>query len=140
MSIFHLEHTRPPIAMKASTMYPYVNSADIDDIVKSFEHSVNFWYPTLSRSNLDAAQSRICAGAVDDSTSSCLAFLIMALGCASQTTSGLATGSVLTKEEAEYHASRRAMADMYMDGVLKRLHVVHMEMSATATQCLFFIA
>lgn len=140
VSIFHLEHTRPPITMKASTMYPYVNSTDIDDIVKSFEHSVNFWYPTLSRSNLDAAQSRICAGAVDESTSSCLAFLIMALGCASQTTSGLAAGSALTKEEAEYHASRRAMADMYMDGVLKRLHVVHMEMSATATQCLFFIA
>jgi hypothetical protein len=53
----------------------------------------------------------------------------MALGCANQTISGLAAGSNLTKEEIEYRASRKAMADMFMDGVLKRLHVVHMEMS-----------
>lgn len=126
--------------MKASTMYPYVSNTDIEDIIGSFEHSINFWYPTLCKTKLNAAKSLISAGAVEDSTPSCLAFLIMALGCANQTISGLAAGSKLTKEDIEYSASRKAMADMFMDGVLKKLHIVHMEMSATATQCLFFVA
>ena len=121
-------------------MHPYISSTEVDQIITSFEHSVNFWYPTVSTAKLKAAQALLLAGDVDDSTSSCLAFLMMALGCASQATCGLAGSNYLTDEEIRYRATRRAMADMYMDRVLKKLHLVHIEMSTTATQCVFFVA
>lgn len=141
VSIFHLEQSREPIKMRASTMYPYVSGAEIDRIITSFGSSVNFWYPTMSTDKLKAAQSLITDGEADDSTSSCLAFLVMALGCANLTISGSAAGTNLSNTEVESRAAHhRAMGDMYMDTVLKKLYVVHMEVSTTATQCLFFVA
>lgn len=95
----------------------------------------------MSRVKLQAAQSLLStSGDMDDSTSSCLAFLMMALGCASQATNGLAARGSLAEEEVKYRASQRTMADMYMDRVLKKLHLIHMEVSTTATQCSFFVA
>lgn len=121
-------------------MYPYVSRVDIEHIIQAFQHNVNFWYPTMSVAKIEASEARIIAGELDNSTASCLALLMMALGCASQSVSGLAVGTEPTKEEVEYQRSRRALADMYMDGVLKKLHIAHMEVSADATQCLFFTA
>ena len=140
VSIFHLEQSRSPITIKKSTLHPYIGNTEMNQIISSFEHNINFWYPTMSRAKLNAAQALLLAGDMDDSTSSCLAFLIMALGCASQATCGLAARNHLTDEEIRYRASRRAIADMYMDRVLKKLHLVHMEISTTATQCIFFVA
>ncbi|KAH8812903.1 hypothetical protein F5884DRAFT_318279 [Xylogone sp. PMI_703] len=140
IDIFHLEQSRPSIQTRASTVYPYTSNADILAIIESFEHNVNFWYPTMSQAKIKAAQSTIFAGEMDERTSTCLASLMMALGCASQVASGLSSEVSLTKEDIEHRASRRAMAAMYIDGVLRKLHVVHMEISTTATQCLFFMA
>jgi len=140
VSIFTLEQSRAPVHMRQSTMIPYVNSADIDKIVISFEHTVNFWYPTVSQAKLKATRSQMSSGQIDDNSSSCLSFLIMALGCASQSTAGMSQGVNFSNEELDYRASRKSMADMYFDGLLKKLHIVHMEMSATAVQCLFLVA
>lgn len=140
VSIFTLEQSRAPVHMRQSTMIPYASSTDIDKIVSIFEHTINFWYPTVSQSKLKDTRSQMSSGQVDDSTSSCLAFLIMALGCASQATSGMSNSVNLSDEEMDYRASRKSMADMYFDGLLKKLHIVHMEMSATAVQCLFLVA
>jgi hypothetical protein len=140
VSVFILEQSRAPILMKPSIMIPYVSSADIEHIISSFEHTINFWYPTVSQMKLKEARALVSSGKVDDSTSSCLAFLIMALGCASQVTSGLVPEMNLSKEDMDYRTSRKSLADMYMDGVLKSLHLVHMEMSATSVQCLFLAA
>jgi len=140
VSIFHLEQSREPIKMRASTMYPYVSGADIDHIFTSFGNSVNFWYPTMSTDKLKAAQSLISDREADDSTSSCLAFSVMALGCANLAISGPGAGTDLSKAAIECRADQRAIGDMYMDAVLKKLYVVHMEISTTATQCLFFVA
>lgn len=140
LDIFHLEQSRPSIPTRTSTVYPYVSSVEIKAIIASFEHNVNFWYPTMSQTKIKEAQSKILDGDLDDSGSSCLASLMIALGCASQVISGLSSGAALSQDEIEYRASRRAMAAMYIDGVLKKLHVVHMEISTTATQCLFFVA
>ncbi|OIW30390.1 C6 zinc finger domain-containing protein [Coniochaeta ligniaria NRRL 30616] len=125
ISIFHLEQSREPIKLRASTMYLYVNGAEIDRIITSFASSVNFWYPTMSTDMLKAAQTRIADGKAADTTSSCLAYLVMALGCANLTISA---------------AHHRAMGDIYMDTVLKKLCVVQTEVSTAATQCLFFVA
>jgi hypothetical protein len=140
ISIFHLEESREPIKVRSSTMYPYVNGAEIANIITSFGTSINFWYPTMSTDNLKAAKSIITDGQADDSTSSCLAFLVMALGCANLTISFPSVETNLPKTEIESRvAHHRAMGDVYMDAVLKKLYVVHLEVSTTATQCLFFV-
>ena len=121
-------------------MIPYVHSIDIDHILSSFEHTVNFWYPTVSQTKLKAARVAITTGNIEDSSSSCLALAIMALGCASQAISGMVSGMNLSEEELEYRGSRKAMADMFMDALLKKMHILHLEMSPTAVQCLFLVA
>lgn len=147
VSVFHLEQCREPIKMRASTMYPYVSGADVEHIMASFGNSVNFWYPTMSIEKLKAVQCLISDRdrEAEDSTSSCLALLVMALGCAnlaiprSATTAGTSRTD-LSKAAVECRAARRAIGDMYMDTALKKLYVVHMEISTSATQCLFFVA
>jgi hypothetical protein len=90
---------------------------------------------------LKAAQSIITDGEVADGTSPCLAFLVMALGCANLTISAPAAGTDLSEAEMEAQAAHyRGMGGIYMDTVLKKLCVVQMEVSTTATQCLFFVA
>jgi hypothetical protein len=141
VSIFHLEQSREPIKLRASTAYLYINGAEMDRIVTSFATSVNTWYPTMSMIKLKAAQAMVADGEVADNTPSCLALLVMALGCANLSISGPAAGAELSKEEMESPAAHyRAMGDIYMDSVLKKLGVVQMEVSTTATQCLFFVA
>lgn len=120
-------------------MIPYVSNSEIDQTLASFEHTVNFWYPTVSQTALKSARALLCTGNVDDSTSSCLAFLLMALGCAGEACSDLAMVTNLDENAMEYGASRKAMANVYMDGLLKRAHLVHMEMSTISVQCLFLI-
>nr|XP_036577638.1 C6 zinc finger domain-containing protein [Colletotrichum truncatum]KAF6784672.1 C6 zinc finger domain-containing protein [Colletotrichum truncatum] len=141
VSIFHLEQSRPAVKARATTMYPYVTAEDIDGIIESFEHTINFWYPTMSRGQLSQVRSLISEGIPEeDSILACLSLLTMALGCASQVTAGLAAGTTMTDEEKKRRAARRAMGDMYFDSVLKKLHVVHTNVGSTATHCLFFTA
>ncbi|GJC90783.1 echinocandin B biosynthetic cluster transcription factor ecdB [Colletotrichum liriopes] len=139
--IFHLEQSRPAVKTRSTSMYPYVTSEDIEGIVGSFEHTINFWYPTMSRGQLDQVRNLISDGIPEeDSILVCLALLTMALGCVSQVTAGLASGAVLNEEERKRRAARKAMGDMYFDSVLKKLHVVHTNVGSTATHCLFFTA
>ena len=144
VSIFQLEQSRPSLRLRSSTLYPYLPPAELSEILGAFQHGVNFWYPTLSLSQLDDVQTLMAAGLSEsaDSIASCRAKLVMALGCASQVVSGLIDPGEgpISREERSYRASRRAMADVYFDGALKTMHLVHMEMSCTAVQCLFFTA
>ncbi|KAK6212216.1 C6 zinc finger protein [Colletotrichum tabaci] len=141
VSIFHLEQSRPPVKTRSTSMYPYVTAEDIGAIIDSFEHTVNFWYPTMSRSQLDQVRDLISDGIPEeDSILVCLALLTMALGCVGQVTAGLTDGATLSGEERKRRAARKAMGDMYFDSVLKKLHVVHTNVGSTATHCLFFTA
>ncbi|KAF6824803.1 C6 zinc finger domain-containing protein [Colletotrichum plurivorum] len=141
VSIFHLEQSRAAVRTRGTTMYPYVTAEDIDGILGSFERTVNFWYPTMSRGQLAQVRSLISEGIPEeDSILACLALLTMALGCAGQVTAGLTGGAALSEEERKRRAARRAMGDMFFDGVLKKLHVVHTNVGSTATHCLFFTA
>lgn len=142
ISIFQLEQSRPPIRTRTSIMYPYVTAEDVDGILDSFQQAVNFWYPTMSQTQLDKVRVIVNDGAFDqDGTYTCLALLTMALGCASQVIAGLTLGTnTLTEEEKKKRAARRAMGDIYFDSALKRLYAAHMDVSSTATHCLFFAA
>jgi len=123
-------------------MYPYVTVEDVDSILDSFSHTVNFWYPTMSQAQLGQLRTIVNAGAFDeDGCSACLALLTMALGCASEVISGLAARtSSLTDEETKRRLNRRAMGDTYFDSAVKKLYMAHTDVSALATHCLFFAA
>lgn len=140
--IFHLEQTRPTLSLISSTIYPYVTQEDIVTILDAFQHNVNFWYPTVSQGQLRSVHDAMMSGdPTDNSLESCLALLIMALGCASQVTANLTQDNTLTvEEETRYRASRRKIGDIYFEVALKKLHVAHLTVNSTSAQCMFFVA
>ena len=140
ISIFDLEQARTPISEKPTALLPYLSSDDLGYIIHSFQHNINFWYPTMSRNNIHDLRSIMARGDLSNSSTSCLAFLMLALGCASQSVEKMYSADDSDQSGVEFQRSRSTMAEMYFDGVLKRLHVAHLEMSSVATQCLFFVA
>lgn len=140
-SIFHLEHSRPTLKLAHSTPFPYLHQEDLSSILESFERNVNFWYPTVSQRQFESIRAILGAGApADDSEQTCLALLVMALGCASQVTSDMTSAESFSAEETKRRAARRRMGDIYFEGALKKLYVAHLTLNSTATQCLFFVA
>lgn len=126
------------------TMYPYASAVEVDTVFEAFEHGLNFWYPTLSLSQLKSLRAVIldsAGGEHDDSeTERCLALLTMALGCASQVIGGLTDAASMTEVERERRRARRVVGDRYFDCVMRMLHVAHADVSPTATHCLLFVA
>lgn len=142
-SIFELEQSRPPVQMRSpSIVYPFVSDEEADAILGAFQNNVNFWYPTLTRQQLDNVRLMAkCfhAGVAEEYTvQSCLALMIMALGCASQTIAGLVSAKGLSEDDLRRRSRQRDMGDVYFEHALRRLHVVHMDLGSASTQCLFF--
>ncbi|KAL8372557.1 hypothetical protein RB595_002070 [Gaeumannomyces hyphopodioides] len=142
--IFPLEQRRPPLRGRATSMLPCVAPDDVDAVLSAFQAAVNFWYPTTSLEQVERCR-RVLVSAVDDSPAdaddgvdACLAYVVMALGCASQVVAGL-TGEPLSDNEMRFRRARRKMGDLFFDNVLKRLHVVHAVVGSTATHCLFLV-
>lgn len=144
VSIFQLEQSRPRLPMRPNSMSPYLSVSDLDAVLGAFQRGVNFWYPTLSLAQLNSIRTTVTQGSLDsaDLVASCRAQLVMALGCASEVVSGLvgAEDTSSGREEIDFKAARRAMAEVYFDGAFRTMHMVHSEMSCTAVQSLFFTA
>lgn len=143
-SIFHLEQSRPPLRARPSSWHPFLSAREVDDILAAFGETVNFWYPTMTVSQLAAVRALMTgdgAAEADQDIGFCLALLTMALGLAGQVTAGLTSAdATASAEDEERRAAKKAMADAYFDSALKRLHVVHTHIGSAATHCLFFIA
>jgi hypothetical protein len=139
-SVFQLESSRPSLPLSTHTMHPYASEEEVAEIVQSFEMNVNFWYPTMTRSVTIELQQRILSGLLDDSTNSCLAYLIMALGCATQLVHAITENVTSNMDEKAATRKYRAMSKMYFDIALKKIHIAQSECSKEATQCLFFTA
>jgi hypothetical protein len=140
VSVFNIEQCRSPILGRPTSMFPYVGSEDLTQIILSFQYNVNFWYPTVSYAKTNDLRLIVTEGNVSNDTPSCLALMVLALGCASQSVERMYDGNKLNSIDMGYQKSRRSMAEMYFDGVLKKIHVAHMEMSTAATQSLFHVA
>lgn len=147
--IFRLEQRRPPLRARATSMLPCVAPDDVDGVLSAFQAAVNFWYPTTSLEQVERCRKVLVAAAADDDppadesraddgVDACLAYVVMALGCASQVVGGL-TGEPLSDDEMRFRRARRRMGDLFFDNVLKRLHVVHAVVGSTATHCLFLV-
>jgi hypothetical protein len=139
-SIFSLEQSRSALTDRNSAITPYLGNEEVRQIIQAFQSSVNFFYPTMSKLKLESLQRLISAGNLDNNVDSCLAMLIMALGCASQSVRLLFDTYQMNDAISDYRQSRRALAEMYFDRVLKILHLAHLELTTEATQCLFFTA
>ncbi|KAI6383304.1 hypothetical protein MCOR25_000224 [Pyricularia grisea] len=147
---------------------PRVTPKEVGRILDSFQGAVNLWYPTASVAQLERCRAIAVAEGVgsaspglereeaengdededddddddeDDqhAVDSCLASLVMALGCASQVVAGLVDGHVLSDEEMRFRRARRRLGDLYFDQVLRSIHVVHTAVGSAATHCLFLV-
>ena len=140
VSVFNIEQSRSPVSERATSMFPYVGSEDLRDVILSFQYNVNFWYPTMSHAKIIDLRLIITEGNIGNDTLSCVALMVLALGCASQSVEKMYDGDDLDSMDVDYQKSRRSMSEMYFDGVLKKIHIAHMEMSTAATQLLFYVA
>jgi hypothetical protein len=141
VSIFQLEQSRPALVMSLASFHPYVAPDEVYMVLDSFQHNVNFWYPTLSQDQLEGVRELLISGRPsEDNTETCLALLTMALGYACQATVGLDPGGNLDENEKRRHGSKRRMGDLYFESALKKIYVALMDVSPTATHCLFFAA
>ncbi|KFX96493.1 hypothetical protein V490_03324 [Pseudogymnoascus sp. VKM F-3557] len=131
--IFQLEKSRPPLTTMTSAAVPYLRADEVQQVIEAFQSSINFFYPTMLKDKLVAVQNLVLSGNLDDSVSSCISLLVMALGCASQVVSLLFNTSALTSQSLEYQISQRRLAEVYFDGVLKRLHTTQLEISTEST-------
>ncbi|KAK0748481.1 hypothetical protein B0T21DRAFT_324209 [Apiosordaria backusii] len=146
ISIFQLEKSRVPLTVRprrSQDPLPSVKNHEVDAVLDSFSQNANFWYPTMSQGQLVAIKHTILSGSYEekDCPETCLALLTMALGYASQVTSGLANTSMTpNQEDIEDKTSKRSKGDMFFERALRMLYVAHTDASSTATQCLFFTA
>ena len=138
VSVFHLEHLRPPVLEKPTAMYPYVSGDVVEQIIEAFQQNINFWYPTLSKDKVQDLTAKITSGDLDQSCNSCLALLLMALGCACDSIATVFKGGDVDMEDSEHQQQRRRMAESYFDGAMKRLHTASFEISTDAAQCFLF--
>ena len=139
MPSFTLEQSRILVPDRGTTMYPYMGPDDLNDIIESFKRNVNFWYPTMSIAKIHGLGLMVRHGDVGNSTTSTLALLVLSLGCASQYVETYYSTEFPRDGESQDDRSLKSMADIYFDGVLKNIHVAHMEVSSAATQCLFLV-
>jgi hypothetical protein len=141
ISFFNLEKSRAPLPERTKgVIYPYLPTEDVGTNVLAFQKNINFWYPVMSNTRIKELEAKVNAVDLNPSISSCLALLLMALGCASDSIAATYTGRELDPEETDNQRQKRSLSGIFFDGALKMIHLAHMEASAEATQCLFYAA
>lgn len=137
ISFFDLEKSRPPLPEGTATaVCPYLVPADVRSIALAFQKSVNFWYPVMSSTRVQQLETKVNGANLEPGTGSCLAMLVMALGCAGE--AAVCTGSDINIEQIENGGPSKSLSGKFFDMALKMIHFAHMETSAEATQCLFY--
>ncbi|KAL3463527.1 hypothetical protein BJX64DRAFT_116427 [Aspergillus heterothallicus] len=139
-SVFHLESVRPALKHQWAGAAPYVSKSEVETILRSFDHNVNFWYPTLSRATRTEVELQVLSNALDQGISSCLALLVMALGCASQLIHSTSSATNQETTDSEERHRWRLMSALYFDLAFRKIHLAQAECSTEAVQCLFFTA
>lgn len=139
VSIFNLEQGRTPLAgREPSHMLPFVSVDEIERITTAFEQNINFWYPTMSKGMLDQVKDKLSTGRLSNDCDSCLAFLVMALGCACETTTFACQDD--SEEDTQSQPQRKRLGDVYFDCAMNRMHIPLQEVSRSALHCLLFTA
>ena len=140
-SFFSLEKSRVSLPERTKgVIYPYLPAEDVGNNVLAFQKNINFWYPVMSNTRIRELEAKVNAVDLNPSIGSCLALLLMALGCASESIAAVYTGSEVDAEETDLQGQKRSLSEIFFDGALKMIHFAQMETSAESTQCLFYTA
>lgn len=137
-SVFRLESMRAPLVHRPCMVQPYLPKQEVERTVRSFERGINFWYPTMTRATTQELQSHIISGTFEESISSCLALLMMALGYACELVGSFAHRETPAASEADSQRQRRLMGELYFDSAFKKIYLAQAGFTADAVQCLFF--
>lgn len=137
-SVFQLENARRPLFHRPTPPQPYMAKRDIGKTFRDFERGINFWYPTMARSTTNSLKEYLLSGAVEESTRSCLALLVMALGCSSELVRLFTTKEAPETHSAEVETEKRLLGSMYFECAFNKIHLAQAEFTADAVQCLFF--
>lgn len=137
-SVFQLENARRPLSHRPSPPQPYMTKGDIEKTIRSFERGINFWYPTMARSTAKSLKEYLSSGAIEESTRSCLALLVMALGCSSELVGLFTTKETPDTHSVEMESQQRFLGSMYFECAFKKIPLAQAEFTADAVQCLFF--
>jgi len=141
VSIFNLEQARPPlVGSRQSPMLPFASTSDINTVIRAFQLNINFWYPTMAKTMLDPLKDKLATGNLGNDCDSCLAFLLMALGCACESTACAFQEDQEGIIGPDFQPQRRKMGEMYFDCAMNRMHVAYQEVSRSALHCLLFTA
>lgn len=138
--MFYLESQRSSFKHRPTGTLPYVGKAELDNILQSFEHNVNFWYPTLSRNRSTEVEIQILSNSLDEGIPSCLALLVMALGCASKLIRSISSEAAANPDVLEKRHRWQLMSGLYFDLAFKKIYLAQAECTTEAVQCLFFTA
>ena len=135
--IFAIEQQRRGYPIDASVQpTPVPAPSEIQVAIEAFRISVNHSYPLVSTSQLADIEHRLLERNLDSSIETSLSLLIMALGCASQVVASITEAH----DRKSVDRKQMTLAHTYFQLYLQRLSSVHLEISTTATQCLFFTA
>ncbi|KAJ5229940.1 hypothetical protein N7489_010648 [Penicillium chrysogenum] len=129
-SFLSLEYGRPSFQSKLYGIFPSVGLSEVKDMVGIFQRTYNFWFPTISLDDLKSLQLRIWQENLEPSCQSCLALLVMALGCVG--------ASVTDQEDSSESRSEqlKLQGASWFTAAMKMLHLAHIEMNVEACQCL----
>ncbi|PPJ52282.1 hypothetical protein CBER1_09561 [Cercospora berteroae] len=137
--IFTIEQQRRRYPSRPAQPPPSLKPNEVSAAVQAFQATINFSYPTVTTNQLADVEHRVLEREIDDSIETRLALIVMALGCASQVVDGLANTGSTFSEDSQVQRSQ-VLAHTYFELYLQGLSGVHLEVSTTATQCLFFTA
>ncbi|KAL4992664.1 hypothetical protein BDW68DRAFT_195121 [Aspergillus falconensis] len=137
-SVFQLESQRAPFRHRSSGVLPYMGQEELDCVLGSFERNVNFWYPTLSRATRTEVEVRVLSNSLDEDIDSCLALLVMALGCASELVRCVTTDSSDTLDTKQHRW--QLLSGLYFNLAFRKIYLAQAECSTEAVQCLFYTA
>ncbi|KAL3438226.1 hypothetical protein BDV09DRAFT_205637 [Aspergillus tetrazonus] len=138
-SVFQLESQRAPLRNRSSVVLPYMGQEELDRLLNSFERNVNFWYPTLSQTTRTEVEVRVLSNSLEEDVDSCLALLVMALGCASELVRCATTDRPDTPD-AEKLRRWQLLSGLYFDIAFKKIYLAQAESCTEAVQCLFYTA
>jgi hypothetical protein len=110
-------------------------------LIASFQSSINFWYPVISKATLDILFDRIQNGFSNNSCEDCLALLVLALGAASELVKfANSEATYQTFDSRQQQSELSTMASVCFDEASKLLAVAYMEVSTISAQCVFLSA
>ncbi|CRL30772.1 Transcription factor, fungi [Penicillium camemberti] len=129
-SFLSLEYGRPSFPSKLYGIVPSAGLSDVKNMVGVFQRTYNFWFPTISLDELKSLQLRIWQENLEPSCQSCLALLVMALGCVG--------ASVIDEEDSSESKSQqlKLQGESWFTAAMKMLHLAQIEMNMEACQCL----